>query len=67
MIRRMVTRLVLAKVMQVGMKAGQKALRNRKSGKVQANKSDTPSNDTTIENGNMTDAVMRDVTDKGNS
>ena len=53
--------------MQVGMKAGQKALRNRKSGKVQANKSDKPSNDTVIENGNMTDAAVRDVTDKSNS
>ena len=67
MIRRMVTRLVVAKLMQVGMKAGQKAFRNRMSGKGQANRSDKPSNNTAIENGNMTDAAMRDVTDKGNS
>lgn len=57
--------------MQVGMKAGQKALRKKKSAydqaKDQKNKLESPSNDAAIENGDVNKDAMRDVTDKGNS
>lgn len=53
------------------MKAGQKAFRKKKSAhdqaKGQKNKLDKPSNDASIENGDVNEAAMRDVTDKGNS
>ena len=53
------------------MKAGQKALRKKKSAydqaKDQKNKLESPSNDAAIENGDVNKDAMRDVTDKGNS
>jgi len=58
MIRRMVTRLVVAKLMQVTMKTGRNALRKRKAARDRAEDKgvhlDKSSNDTFIEKGDAT-------------
>ena len=67
--RRIVTRLIIANLIPLALKAGKKALRNRKSASVktadQSARPDKSSHDEFIDKGDAANSPQRDAIDKG--